>query len=297
MSNEPVQPSRPAVEAGGASGLRQFMGLFVVPLLVVAMCISVFVLFGWVAYDRKSVGDYLSDLQDSRSVFSHRRKQAAYELSKILTTDPDALRAEPGAQAELRRLFRTSEDRWVRIYLASVLGHLRDREAVPMLVEGAASEDSQVRIYSIWALGAIADPGSLPVVAAALTDGDEGIRKAAAFAVGSFGDPSVIEQLVVLSEDPVADVRWNAALALARLGDDRGIPVLTQMLDRSLLDRVPDITEEQKIEAMISALNAMTRLPASADRDLVSRLADEDPSLKVRQAAIEARKSLENNAG
>ncbi len=273
------------------------MGLFVVPLLVVIMCISVFVLFGWVAYDRKSVGDYLNDLQDSRSVFSHRRKQAAYELSKILSADPAALQAEPGAQAELRRLFRTSEDRWVRIYLASVLGHLKDREAVPMLVEAAEADDSQVRIYSLWALGAIAEPDSLPVVAAALSDPDEGIRKAAAFASAGFGDPSVVGQLVVLCEDPVADVRWNAALALARLGDDQGIAVLEQMLDRSLLDRVPDITEEQKIEAMISALNAMTQVPDSADLELVSQLADADPSLKVRQAAIEARKALENNVG
>ena len=48
MSQEPIEPSPPKVEAGGASGLRQFMGLFVVPLLVVIMCISVFVLFGWI---------------------------------------------------------------------------------------------------------------------------------------------------------------------------------------------------------------------------------------------------------
>src|SRR6188768_1904052 len=80
----------------GSSGVRTVVGLFVVPLLVVIMCVGVFVLFGWAAYERRSVADYLSDLRDNRSFFAHRRKQAAYELSKILSARPDALRDDPG---------------------------------------------------------------------------------------------------------------------------------------------------------------------------------------------------------
>ena len=278
--------------APSSSGVRTFVGLFVVPLLVVIMCVGVFVLFGWAAYERRSVADYLSDLRDNRSFFAHRRKQAAYELSKILSAQPDALRDDPSAGVELRRLFASTEDLWVRRYLALVLGHVGDREAVPLLVEGAADEDSQVRIYSLWALGAIAEPSGMPTLTAALTDTDPGIRKTAAYALGGFADrPAAVAALVPLIDDPVADVRWNAALALARLDDPSGVAVLEQMLDRRLLAQIPDITPQQQEEAMISALRALVSLDAEIDGATLERLADEDPSLKVRQAAIEARRS------
>jgi HEAT repeat protein len=272
--------------------VRTFVGLFVVPLLVVIMCVGVFVLFGWAAYERRSVEDYLSDLRDNRSFFAHRRKQAAYELSKILSANPEALREDPAAGEELRELFSTSEDLWVRRYLALVLGHVRDHEAVPLLVDGAASTDSQIRIYSLWALGAIADPAGFSTLDTALADTDPGIRKTAAYALGGFDGHAAAQQaLLPLVDDPVADVRWNAALALARLGDPSGQPVLEQMLDRRLLAQIPDITPEQQEDAMISALNALVALDVAIDGSVLDRLAADDPSYKVRQAAIEARKS------
>jgi len=281
----PSQPAR-------SSGVRTFVGLFVVPLLVVIMCVGVFVLFGWAAYERRSVEDYLSDLRDNRSFFAHRRKQAAYELSKILSANPQALQEDPDSGRELRELFSTSEDLWVRRYLALVLGHVGDREAVPLLVAGAGDEDEQVRIYSLWSLGAIADPAGLATLTAALTDPDPGIRKTAAYALGGFADQTdATAALRPLVDDPVADVRWNAALALARVGSSDGLAVLEQMLDRRLLAQIPDITPQQQEDAMISALKALVNLDAPIDGAMLDRLADEDPSLKVRQAAIEARRA------
>jgi HEAT repeat protein len=303
MSEDPIpsgaapvpEGARPA--ASGSSGVRTFVGLFIVPLLVVIMCVGVFVLFGWAAYERRSVADYLSDLRDNRSFFAHRRKQAAYELSQILSAKPEALRDDPAAATELRRLFASTEDLWVRRYLALVLGHVGDEEAVPLLIEGAADEDSQVRIYSLWALGAIAAPSSFATLEAALIDTDPGIRKTAAYALGSFQDrATAVAVLVALVDDPVADVRWNAALALARLGSTEGVDVLEQMLDRRLLSQVPDITPQQQEEAMISALRALVSLDAGIDGAVLDRLADEDPSYKVRQAAIEARRGRTTEA-
>ena len=63
------------------------------------------------------------------------------------------------------------------------------------------------------------------------------------------------------------------------------------MLDRRLLAQIPDITPEQQEDAMISALNALIALDAEIDGAMLDRLAADDPSYKVRQAAIEARKS------
>ncbi len=279
------EPATGSGESGGDSPLRAFFGLFVVPLLVVLACVAVFVGFGWIAYDRQTTDDYLNDL---RSSWKPRRAQAAYELSKILIADPGALDDEPGAREEMRALFQEIEDVSIRRYLALILGYTKDSESIPLLVEAVASEDAEMRIYALWALGSIGDPSARQPLLEALSDSDAGLRKTAAFALGEMGDPESAEPLRRLLEDTVADVRWNAALALARLEDRAAIPVLRQMLDRGLVSQVPDIRPEQQEEVMVGAVRALHALDSDGSQELFSRLATDDPSLKVRQAAIQA---------
>ncbi|HEX3128390.1 MAG TPA: HEAT repeat domain-containing protein [Thermoanaerobaculia bacterium] len=170
---EPVDPEVPLdedapepelseaeAEEVGNSALRSFLGLFIVPLLVVLLCVAIFCVaifigFGWIAYDRQSTRDYLSDLE---SGWKPRRVQAAYELSKILVSDPRALDKEPGAKAQVRRLFEEADDAEMRRYLALVLGRTGDREALPLLTTAASEdEDDRTRIYALWALGILGD--------------------------------------------------------------------------------------------------------------------------------------------
>jgi HEAT repeat protein len=280
---EPATEAAPDVlpasgPSGGDSPLRAFFGLFVVPLLVVLACVAVFVGFGWIAYDRQTTDDYLNDL---RSGWKPRRAQAAYELSKILIADPGALDDEPGAREEMRALFQEIEDVSIRRYLALILGYTRDRESVPLLAQAVQSDDPEMRIYALWALGTIGDPSARPPLIEALSDTDPGLRKTAAFALGELADPA--------SAAPLRHVRWNAALSLARLGDVSAIPVLRRMLDRDLVAQVPEIRPEQQEEVMVSAVRALGVLDPQGSRELIERLAVDDPSLKVRQAAIETR--------
>ncbi len=291
---EPMGPAEPgaapAAEPEGSTALRTFVGLFLVPLFVVLLCVGIFVGFGWIAYDRQDVDDYLNDL---RSSWKPRRAQAAYELSKILIADPEALADAPAARSELRRLFVESEDSEIRRYLGLVLGYTRDPEAVPELTRALEGADPTTRIYLLWSLGAIGDPRAGPALLDALADPDPGVRKTAAFALGELGDPAAVPALLPALEDTVADVRWNAALAVSRLGSDAGVPVLEQMLDRELTSRVEGITAEQQQDTMLGAIRA---LAAVRGREALPRLAElerGDPSLKVRQAAIEARKAIE----
>jgi HEAT repeat protein len=249
-----TQVEEPRSEAPGSkdeqpSALRTFLGLFLVPLLVVLACVAVFIGFGWIAYDRQSTSDYLNDL---RSSWKPRRAQAAYELSKILTADPTALDEEPGIREEVRRLFTETDDEEMKRYLALVLGYTQDPEAVPLLIEALDDPNSETRIYALWGLGKTGDPRAVPPL----------------------------------------DVRWNAALALANLGSDLGLPVLYRMLDRSLTTQIPDITPAQAEEAMISAIRSLATLEVEDSRELLERLSKDDPSLKVRQAAIEALRLL-----
>jgi HEAT repeat protein len=295
MSDPEVAPhEEEAVEEAGNSALRSFLGLFVVPLLVVVLCVAVFIGFGWIAYDKQTTTDYLNDLQ---SWWKPRRVQAAYELSKILVADPKALDEEPGARQEVRRLFREAQDVEMRQYLALVLGRTHDREAVPLLVEALKDPDDKTRIYILWALGTLGDPQARAALEGALADPDAGLRKTAAFALGELGDRSVVPRLTESLDDAVADVRWNAALSLARLGSDAGLPVLETMADRRLVSQVPDITREQQEEAMVSAIRALAAVGGARYRATFDRLAKDDPSLKVRQAAIDARKAVAPGVG
>ena len=285
----PDQLSEAEAEEVGNSALRSFLGLFIVPLLVVLLCVAIFIGFGWIAYDRQSTRDYLGDLESS---WKPRRVQAAYELSKILVSDPRALDKEPGARAQVRRLFEEAEDPEMRRYLALVLGRTGDREALPLLTAAASDEDDRTRIYALWAMGILGDARARDPLAKALSDEDPGIRKTAAFALGELRDPSAVPLLQPRLDDAVTDVRWNAALSLARLGSDAGVPVLETMLDRRLLAQVPDITPEQQEEAMLGAIRALAAVGGPRHKALLERLAEDDPNLKVRQAAMEAGKAL-----
>ncbi len=270
--------------------LRAFFGLFLVPLLVVLVCVGVFVGFGWIAYDQQDTQDYLNDL---RSSWRPRRAQAAYELSKILTADPDALAGQPEVAAEVRRLFGEAEDPEIRRYLALVLGYTRDEASVERLTQALEEEpDSQTRIYLLWALGAIGDADAIPALAERLASEDPGVRKVAAYALGQLGEPLAVARLEPLLDDEVADVRWNAALSVSTLGSDRGVPVLERMLDRSLTEAVSGITPEQQEETMVQALSALARVGSDRHLPLLASLADSDPSYRVRQAALEAQQVL-----
>lgn len=279
-------PADPADDS--ASPLRAFVGLFIIPLLVVLICVGVFVGFGWIAYDQQDLDGYLNDL---RSSWKPRRAQAAYELSKILIADPRALAEEPGAADEVRRLFLEAEDVEIQRYLALVLGYTHDPKAVPVLTAALETEDdSQTRIYLLWALGRIGDSSAVPALVGALDSDDPGIRKVAAYALGELGDPAVLERLEAMLDDGTADVRWNAALAVSRLGSREAVPVLNRMLDREHIAAVPEITPEQQEETMIGALGALARVDGAGSLEIFDRLADSDPSYRVRQAAIDARK-------
>jgi HEAT repeat protein len=122
---------------------------------------------------------------------------------------------------------------------------------------------------------------------------DSGIRKVAAYALGELGDPVAVPRLEAMLDDGTADVRWNAALAVSRLGSRAAVPELHRMLDRERTGKVPEITPEQQEETMIGALGALARIDGADSVEVFERLAESDPSYRVRQAAIDARKYVQ----
>jgi len=103
--------------------------------------------------------------------------------------------------------------------------------------------------------------------------------------------PTSVSQPAKATRAPSSASR-SAAISLSRFNDKRAIPVLREMLDRSRLNEVRDMREDQKEDAMAVAMAPYARLAGTDARADLQRIAASDPSLRVRALAREALKTV-----
>jgi HEAT repeat protein len=272
---------------------------FLIPLAVVAVTVSVYVGFRSLLADARTPEDYLAEVQRGGS---DRRWPAAYELSRLMA-DPK-VRADRTLAPALVKAFETSKsDQQVRRYLALALGRLDPPlppDAVAGLTQALDDPDSETRISVIWALGSSGDPAVVPRLLPLYTapGSDAGIRKIVIYALGALPGEAQIDTLRTGLQDPTPDVRWNAAVALARHGNGDGVGVLKQMLDRTYVEQAVkrDVRQDDDADpiadVMISGLRAAATLKDASLRPSVVTLSQNDRSIKVREAALEALKVM-----
>jgi HEAT repeat protein len=262
---------------------------FIVPIVIVALCVGVFLLFGVLTQDSRTARDYLNEVRAGKA----NRWQSAFELSKRITAKAGN-QSDPGLARDIATAFRDSrsDDSRVRQYLALALGHLRNPVAIEPLAEALEDTDGDVRLYSAWALGEIRDARAVEPLLHVLGSEDPNLRKMAIFSLGVLGDARAQPALHAALDDKQPDIRWNAALSLARLRDGSGLPVLHQMLDRTYLSTLPGVTDDQKAEAMINASRGIAILKDASAKESLLRISHTDENLKVRSAALDALKQL-----
>ena len=218
--------------------------------------------------------------------------------------EPETEAQFPGLGLALVQAFvdSTGDDPRVRRYLALALGRLESppAETVAALTAALDDPDSETVISVIWALALLGEETVVPHIVEMFGAQDPGVRKMAVYALGVLPDDGSHTTLRAALDDPVPDVQWNAAVSLARHGDGRGVTVLRRMLDRDYVTRqvTPSGTLADPVsDVMISGLQAVAALGAISLgenlRSPVAALADADPSLKVRQAAMETLDALE----
>src|SRR5437762_5627383 len=92
ISSVPVPPIDDLIEIRKPTSLliAQF---FLFPLIIIAICIGIFLLFGYLTYEQKTPQEYLEDVRTG-SMTSELccRWQSAYELSTIISTQKEKLR-------------------------------------------------------------------------------------------------------------------------------------------------------------------------------------------------------------
>lgn len=287
----------PVTEAGGEppppearSVPSRVLEFFFFPLVMVAVGVGIFVLFGLITAEGKGPRDYLGLI---RTGDSNRRWQAAFELSKVIGAGKDLRSSDPRLATDMASLFEEAkaDDPRVRRFLALALGRLGDARAVPPLLEYLAGvrsgegTDPETHIYAAWALGAIGDAQAVPELVALAGHDDPGLRKTAVHALRVFPSPEATAALEGALGDPVDDVRWNAAMALAHRGDRAAVGVLEQMLDREQVGRGEAVTAEQVEGILLQAIAGAALVPDPSLDARLRSLEQDDPSLKVRAAA------------
>ena len=293
VEREPALRASPLAKAPALA-----IQFFLIPLAVVGVIVLVYGGFRTLVTTERTPEEFLSDV---RTGGRERRWPAAFELSRLLA-DPETEVRHPNIGAAIVQAFVDSEgdDPRVRQYLALALGRLTNPPAgaAGELVKALDSPDAEVRISVIWALASLGDPGTVDDIEAMYLVEDAGVRKMAIYALGALPGTAHMATLRNALDDPAADVQWNAAVALARHGLDDGLPVLRRMIDRPYVERMvtlvptPQDAVDPVAAVMVSALQAVAALGSSELNDQIRALSENDASLQVRNAALEALDAL-----
>ncbi len=305
----------PPVEPPSAGFLVQ---LFLVPGVIVAIIVGVWLTFHWLAHLGNDPQAYLRTLRRD----SEGRWQAALNFANDLRgPGGETLKADATLATEVGNVLndevakgRTNEQsQRLKLYLCRALGEFAVPEAVPPLVSRAADlTDLETARAAVEALAVLttnlavagqiaADPQQVvEVVVAASKSDDKQLRGSAAFTLGIVGGEAAVEQgavqqLVMLQSDASEDVRYNAATALARLGRDEAYETLAEMLALEDVDAGPDEQSQseryKRALVVVNALRAVALLVdatgASPPDGIVARVEElkDDPVSDVKAAA------------
>ena len=252
--------------------------------------VAIYLLLGLLTTEDRTARDYLNTI---RTGGINSRWQAAYELVKVLAEEKRQGQITPGFVPELIRVFEASQhdDPRIRRYLVRAMQMVPDPALVPVLIGTLDDSDAETRFFAVVSLGAQGDSRAVaPLIETGKSD-DAGIRTVVLQALGRLKDERIRPVLIGALKDDVPQVRWNAALQLAQAGGTSGLSVLKEMLDREYVWSLEGWAEDSRVNAVVQAIRAVGMLRATDLKPTLERLRDNDPNLKIQQAAIEVLKA------
>ncbi|WP_250846969.1 HEAT repeat domain-containing protein [Aquisphaera insulae] len=270
--------------------------LFVIPAIVVAVVIFVWLLFGKLAGGERDPAEYVRRFREGKGDW-----RSAFELASLIQND-SRLAADPHLLGELTELLdgelkQDAPATDLTVYLIKTLGIFGTLEAtlndgrkvdpIGTLAEALAPRfKPSLRMEAAASLarqaarleGTLEDPRVVAGLSAAAAEGEPELRQVATYALGFVAGAKATDALrerVRVDEDRF--VRYNAAVALGRRGDLVAAPTLKEMLSTADLDRVveaPNADEKQgRVEAIqLEALGALDASISSGEPDLVAML-------------------------
>jgi HEAT repeat protein len=304
----PAPPARPPLdEEPGThvpgSFLEALPQFFVFPLILVATLAA-----AWLGL-RMLVGGGAGDPREliadvHRAAGPHGQWQAAHTLADGLRRGRVTLDDVPTSEvAALYDAFATSDPQ-MRQFLLEVLGWKRDPELTGRVVDALGAEDEQVRMAALMALASLQDPASVPPLVDVMRGGARDERWLALGALARVGGPDALDAIAGRLGGEDSLLHRNAVLALAQAGDARAAPWLPALLHRdgyaddSRLDGPDAALQDESSRAaaresvveqfLVSACRAAAHMADPSVAPLLRALRANDPSVKVRSAAINA---------
>lgn len=170
-------------------------------------------------------------------------------------------------------------DEEVRLFVANLLGDIKDKRAFPLLVEALHDPDVNVRVASAEALGKLADSEATDALIKSLDD-EPWVTMAAINALGEIGGDRALKALYTcLEKEPY---RGIAVAAIEKAGNEESIRYLTPFVDR-------DGVRELALKAVVNiAVRERFTLSPEYFLNLVQLLVDlqKSPDTALRRAAV-----------
>lgn len=135
--------------------------------------------------------------------------------------------------AEYNMALIKSGNRWEQALAAERLGHMRCKEAIPLLVSALESRNMDLKLMAVHALGLIGDYSALPhlvkMYRGTIASGEEVSRKVLTSSIISFGAAASRDLIMELS---FPDWRMRSAVLdiLGEIGGARIAPAVTRLL-------------------------------------------------------------------
>ena len=258
---------------------------FIIPFLIAVFCAVLFAGIYMLTREQRSVYDYLEDIKIGGST---KRWQGAFELSRILA-NPDLIPKEKRFTDELISAFKHAkhDDNRTRQYIALAMGRTGNAEFAQPLIDGLKDEKDVNIPALIYALGMLKQKESAPVLYPYADHSDSRIRSIAIVALGTIAEPQSKNILKKHLNDREPNVQWGAAVSLAQMDDSSGKAVLSQMMSRQYWMQFPEVDRSEQNNLILTAINASGLLNDPELNAQISEIAQTDPNMKVRAAAMD----------
>jgi hypothetical protein len=302
----------------------QVAQLVIIPLVIVAVAVGVSMLFGKLASVEESTANLVQKLEQSSGsgrmvagVQDPRYKDRWLAAFNIAARIPQITKESERASLsdDLVRILDHNvgdDEGLLQLYLLPAIGQLGQPGGLDAVRGKLAASDPRVQQGAIR--GILSWPSrdearlALPALVEVLKSNEPAVQLEAAAAVGALATPDEAYAIAGLHDlmdrtlTQSQEAHWNAAVALACLGDDRGSKYVADvLLSRDTLAKItleaeadaprpvsePGMPRVAQDRVILSTLASAERMNSAIVWNKIRTIADDDPSLSVRKAAIE----------
>ncbi len=276
-----------------------FPQLFLFPLVIVVVCVLVYLLFVASGKDSRDIRQLIIDIESGGEL---ARKQDAYSLAvEVRNMGPQETLDEELTRKLLGLREQFGEEAEFAKYITLALGRVGDPTLTLPLMRELATQpriDPDQRITAVTALGLMLHTPSASEVLVQVVEAYPGpddweLRWRALGGLTNLQHPTTKPLLVKALQDTRREIRWSAACWLAGVfRDPTGAAFLEELVSWEFLDAERgedrELRHDEKEGYMIQALRGLVALRGGEARSLLERLARDDRSFKVRDAALRA---------